>query len=271
MTVRNLAAVALVLAVGASAQAATIVLYDGSSGVMPDHVSWRWIYGSSPLEFPPTSESFASGVTTLDTSSGMDKRAGYFSEITEPIHLKNPNVPALDRTTGYRVRFNMQLDCETHVFTDRNGDCVSDRGGWSIIALSSDKKGVEIAFWESQAFAYDYVDVGGGVMAFVHAESTSGFDPTAGMTSYGLVIAGSSYTLSANGSAVLAGPLRDYSAEGHPYTIPSFLFLGDDTSSALSTTGLSYIAVDTAIPEPATLTLIGLGALAMLRRRRRPR
>lgn len=267
MKVRSLAALALVLGVAASAPAATITLYDGALGTMPD--SQGWIYGSDPFELPPTSESFASGVTTLDTSSDMDKSAGYLSEILTPIHLKNPNVPALDRTAGYRVRFNVQLDCETHVFTDRNGDGVSDRGGWSIIALSSDHLGIEIAFWESQAFAYDYVDVGAGVMAFVHAESTSGFDPTAGMTSYGLAIAGDSYWLTANGAAVLTGPLRDYSAEGHPYTIPSFLFLGDDTSSALSTTGLSYIAVDTAIPEPATLTLVALGALAVARRRRR--
>ncbi len=250
-----------------AADAATITLYDGSLGTMPD--AQGWIYGSNPLEFPPTSESFASGITTLDTSSSMAKQAGWFSEILTPIHLKNPNVPTLDRTAGYRVRFTMQLDCETHTFTDRDGDCVSDRGGFSVIALSSDSKGIEIAFWESQAFAYDYVDVGGGVMDFVHAEGTSGFDPTASMTPYGLVIVGNSYVLSANGTPVLTGPLRDYSAAGYIYPIPSFLFLGDDTTSALSTTRVSSIALDTTIPEPATLTLLGLGALALAWRRRR--
>ena len=258
MAGRTLAIIAVVLWVASSAGA--VVLYNGASGGTPDAQGWR--YATDPLFVASATSSESGGVTTLDTTPARDDKAGYFSEL--PILGQHPLMPALDRTAGYVVRFDLQIVSEGHNVKDLNSDSVDDRGGFSVIALSSDGQGVEIAFWTDEVWAYDYRDVGGN-FEFVHDEGSSGFDPSAAMTRYDLSVAGSVYTLEADGTEVLSGPLRDYSAEGWPYTTPSFLFFGDDTTSADSMTGLAFIEV---IPEPGTLLLLGVGAVAMMRRRR---
>ena len=85
------------------------------------------------------------------------------------------------------------------------GDGVDDRGGFSVIALSSDGLGVEIAFWADEAWAYDYRDVS-GTDQFVHDEGSTGFRPDAAMTSYELFVSGSTYTLKAGSTQILTGP-----------------------------------------------------------------
>jgi hypothetical protein len=52
------------------------------------------------------------------------------------------------------------------------------------------------------------------------------------------------YVLRANGTTILTGPIRDYTAfAGFPdvYETPNFLFLGDDTSSASAVAGIRQV------------------------------
>jgi hypothetical protein len=233
-------AAALGLAPGS---ALAVVLYDGSLGSLPG--SQGWLYLTDPLFGAGAVQSFNAGAAVLNTTPSMSDSAGYFSTL-------HPAMPRLDRNEGVRVRFDLKLDEETHAS--------SDRAGLSLIALSSDKSGIELGFWEDQVWAQSGP-------AFTHAEQ-AGLNTTSLLRSYELNLVGNDYSLLADGEPLLSGPLRDYSSHPHPvYSSTNFLFLGDDTGSASAQFRLASVEVitGTALPEPGTLALAALGvALAGL-------
>ena len=182
----------------------------------------------------------SAGGTSLQTLSPNTDRAGFFR-----------NYPQ-DRSTGYTLRFNVRID----------GDDVNvgnnDRAGFSVIALSSDLQGIELAFWDDRVFAQSANPL------FVHAEES--LVNTAVLREYSLTIQGSSYSLSWPGAITrLSGSLRNYSAHSNPvYSTPNFLFLGDNTTSAGADIWLGNIEFQT-IPEPGTMfILIALGLIAIV-------
>lgn len=208
------------------------VLYDGALGTTP--VDQGLPYASIPfVNYYAT----AGGITTLDTTPGDNDAiyAGFVTQSAEP----------LDRVAGYTLRFDVRVDSST--FTN------SSRAGFSVIALSSDKLGIELGFHADEIFAQ-------GGPAFVRAEEVA-FDTTAAITRYDLEVLGSVYTLKANGVTKLTGALRDYTpfvGTIDPYETPNFLFFGDDTTSARGKTQISYIA--TIVPEP----MVGASMMALL-------
>ena len=239
---RSVAAVCLVLCLCLARLSAAGVLYDGTLGTMP--ASQGWLYLTDPLGASAT-QSLDTGVTVLDTTPATSDSAGYFSTV-------HPGVGVLDRGAGYRVRFDVEIVSENHPSTNR--------AGFSVIALSSDMLGIELAFWEGEIWAQSGP-------AFTHAEGAA-FTTTA-MTEYDLIIVGSGYALLANGSPVLSGSLRDYSSHPNPvYSWTNFLFFGDNTSSADAEIRLALIEVGP-IPEPGSLAVLALGLAGMVRRRRR--
>ena len=156
-------------------------------------------------------------------------------------------MPTLDRTGGYTVEFDVKVDSESHAS--------NDRAGFSLIALSSDSKGIELGFWTDQVWAQSDNPL------FTHAEGAA-FDTTQGVVHYQLAVLGDSYELFAGSSLLLGGSLRDYSSFGKPYTYQSFLFLGDDTTSANAKIELARVAVlSSAVPEPGSIVLASLGGL----------
>ena len=112
------------------------------------------------------------------------------------------------------------------------------------------RQGIELGFWANEIWAQADSPL------FTHAEGVA-FDPTLAMTSYALAIQGTTYALSANGTPILSGSLRNYSSFGFPYNVPDFLFIGDDTGSANGSFELSRVEL---LPEPG---IVGFGALAM--------
>jgi hypothetical protein len=142
----------------------------------------------------------------------------------------------LDRAKGYTISFDAQVIAEAH-----NNN---NRAGFSVIAIGSDKKGIELGFWPNEVWAQaDGIEPPGSGL-FTHAEGAA-FDTTAGLTAYQLKVKGDTYTLSVGGAPILNGGVRDYSAFNgfpDPYETPNFLFLGDDTTSAAGTIRLSYVA-----------------------------
>jgi len=157
-------------------------------------------------------------------------------------------IPALDSTAGYALRFSVQVVAEYHADSDKDGDGLGDRAGFSVIVLSSDAKGIELGFWEDQIWAQEQgaAEPPAGTL-FTHAESAR-FDTTGRMIAYTLAVRGDQYELSSDGVAILRGRLRDYTAfEGpvNPYRTPNFIFLGDDTGSARAKIRLAYVAVTT--------------------------
>jgi hypothetical protein len=233
--------VAALLVVSFARASHAVELYSGPLGTAPEEQGWLTYGGVGGSVVRNT----AGGRTTFDTTSTNTIQAGY-SNYFGPAPL-NPNFPVLDRGPGFVVSLTMRLLDEAHANNNRSGV--------SLIALSSDLLGVEVAFWQNEIWVQSGAH-------FVHAEGVS-FDTTA-MTNYDLEIHGSTYALRANGSPILSGNLRNYSAFGPPYNLPNFMFLGDDTSSARGSFDFSRLAV---VPEPGALGAMGLGAVVVLRSR----
>ena len=218
-----------------SIEAKTLILYDAASGAIP----------SAPLmsfnDFPPGAAlpSYSDLATVMDTAtSGNDTYAGWIAS-----GATTPGFPILDRTAGFQVNFAIQLEKESHAN--------HDRAGFSIIILGEDGRGVELAFWQNEVWAQSDDNTGG---LFTHGEGIA-FATTTGLIDYQVTILNDTYTLTANTTPILTGPLRDYSKfEGFPdpYQTPNFLFLGDDTTSAQARVRLRLLSV--AGTEPITPT-----------------
>lgn len=112
----------------------------------------------------------------------------------------------------------------------------ADRAGFSVIVLSNDLRGIELAFWQDEVWAQADSPL------FTHAEGAA-FDSGAGRTHFRLEVRRDRYELRADGGLLLAGPLRDYSTFGSPYNIADFVFFGDDTSRGRTLAELARIEV----------------------------
>ncbi len=214
----------------------TYTLYDGALGGTPD--SQSFLYLNLPIGTATQSES--GGVTTLDTTIvNMGAYAGYFGDASMV-----PDMPVLDRTTGYTLTFTAQVETEAHAN--------NDRAGFSVIVLGNDNMGIEVAFWEDEIWVQDDDAVEPGDL-FTHAEGVV-YTTTAVLETYHLLVFSDTYTLTVGGSTILTGRLRDYtnfSGPIDPYETPNFIFLGDNTTSAEARIRLSFVSVSTAVSPPA--------------------
>jgi PEP-CTERM motif len=194
---------------------------------------------------PPTLESFSSG-STLYSTVGSDALQGGFARADK----------TLSRTAGFALGFSLKVESETH--TGANGP---NRAGVSVIAITSDLLGIELGFWSDRVWAQSGP-------TFTKAEEGL-FDTTVALANYNLQILGTSYQLWANGALIVSGPLRNYSSSGFLiYNTPNSMFFGDNTTSAQGSFRTSLVTLGAAAPEPATLGLLALGGLVLVRRRR---
>src|SRR5512141_382553 len=158
------------------------VLYDGAlnTGTLDRQ---GFLYLTYPLTNTQATQAFTSPVTMLDTTPQMSDYAGYFA---------NPTLyPSLDRVDGYQVLFTVQVMSETHISLDR--------AGFSLLVTSSDKRGIELGFWENEVWAQE----GGSINPFTHAESAP-FTRTTDLIAYRLTVMGERYMLAADGLTVLS-------------------------------------------------------------------
>ena len=236
-----------------------VILYDSSvAGQTPDNQNLYYLALFPPID---ATTSWAANLTMLDTRTDISESAGYYNYDT--LLAQPQKVPlSLDRTgDGYTLRFFAQVIAENHSLS-------SNRAGFSVIVLSDDMQGIELGFWDDSIWAQDDTPT-----AFIRDESTS-FDTTSSLVQYDLAIQNTGYTLYANGAPQLSGLLRNYAAyvpndlAHHVYHQPDFVFLGDNTSSASAELLLGDVVVlDAAVPEPATMLLLGAAGVMMLRRR----
>lgn len=272
-----------------SAQAqTTTVLYDGSSDKKPNESPWNWLFFAPGVTVTAPG---GSGATTFDSTSSASYKGGYTLTTST----------ALDRLAGYTLRFDVRVTQEDHspASADKNSDGLADRAGFSLIVISSDKKGLELGFWQNEIWPQSddplFIHDPDAERAFF--DTTAGGAGQSGLLRFDLQVLGSSYdlfTVAANGGAnpILSGSLRDYTAapisfpNPNPYIVPNLLFFGDDTTSASAAFKMSYVSLRSglivnpapgsvgivAVPEPACLTFLAslstLGAISLLCRRR---
>jgi hypothetical protein len=226
-----------------SIRAAEIVLYDSSTNQPPNSPAWNWTVSEDggTLLTPSASviRTTAGGLTTLDTINPASDRAGYGRLLAPAVNL--------DRAAGYTLRFEVQVLGEVHTS--------NDRAGFSILHTASDGRGLELGFWMDRVWAQSDSPL------FTHGEEQP-LDATDRQL-YTLTVLNNTYSLSSPGMATLSGPLRDYSSFGLPYTLPNFLFLGDNTTSGEAATRIAFISVDV-VPEPAAILFALIAVLGCI-------
>jgi hypothetical protein len=205
----------MLIAQSNSGTSSAVVLYDASIGTDPDQQGW--IFLSSAFDDSEAVRYTREGVHVFDTMANLSESAGYFGN-------EHPGISALNRQVGFSVRFELKIIKEQHQS--------NHRGGFSIIVLSDDLFGVEIVFWEEKVWVYN---------TSFEMDEHIGFSTTERIISYSIEVLKNQYVIYADGTEILAGPLRNYSAAGIPYNIPDFIFFGDDTSSAGAKVHLSEI------------------------------
>lgn len=207
--------------------AATKALYDGALGGTPSTQGMLF-------QGLGATQSASGGLTTLDSSFANLAQAGYTPSIGNQV--------TLDRAQGYTLRFRIALVSEAHAGSDRNADGIDDRAGFSVILISSDLHGIELGFWPDRVWAQADEQDGVGLL-FTQSEFAA-LD-TSLLRDYQLTVRGDTYQLTSGTTSILSGRLRDYSSFGTPYNQPSFIFLGDDTTSARAIVQIGLVGVST--------------------------
>ncbi len=226
-----------------------VLLFDALLGGTPRDQGWPFF--ADPLGSHSVTQVAGPQFTTLDSRSPMTDRGGYFSRDPVLGIFVHPNMPVTDRFAGYSVRLDLRIEAESHATGaagDDNGDGLADRAGFSLISISQDLRGIEVAWWQDSVWAQDD-DTLNPANLFTQAENAP-FDTVTASVSYRLEVLGDRYRLMAGPGIVnlLTGRLRDYTnfmGSLDPYQSPSFLFFGDNTTRGEAAAEISRISIDT--------------------------
>ncbi|MEG5137206.1 MULTISPECIES: choice-of-anchor Y domain-containing protein [unclassified Microcoleus] len=217
-------------------------LYNGLLGNTPSSQNWLSLTNLNPAS--PTvlaSEIFSGNGANLNSTDANSIYAGY------TVNPLNSSFTTLDRNSGFSLSFDLQIISESR--TNQN------RAGFSIVAVTSDRKAIEIGFQQLSATSGNIFAQGDNITPnpggqtnglFVAAENVAYNTNLA--TNYTLKILGDNYFISDSNNVILTGPLRDYAAFTgaiDPYETPNFLFLGDDTTSAQANINLTRVSLQT--------------------------
>lgn len=244
-----LSAFGMLPGMSSSTHAETDILYVPQGAATPADQGFGFIV-NPPFGAQTTLVGSPTGAT-LTTTAATSESAGFFTHNPFSGAVIHPGSRSLDRATGFGVRFDLAVTAESHV--------TMNRAGFSVIVITSDRRGIEIGFWTDEIWAYDD-DRDGAAKLFTHAEGVAqSAVAVAAVRRHDLVVLGDRYVLSVDGARVLGGRLRDYTAfngpvfpifgELDPYEVPNLLFFGDDTSSASSRSILGAVSVHRLAPE----------------------
>lgn len=237
----------LALLLTAALPASAISLYDPALGSLPAAQGWSTLgTGAS------ASQTLVGGLLQVDTSGDGVSAFGSGRSTPQP----------LDTLGGFRLQFSLQVLAEQH--------SSDNRAGFSLLLQGANQtQALELGFWQDSVWALTY-QTGGVDSGFLRGETVS-LDTTAALRQYTLTVQQGSFSLQADGMAVLAGALSDYPTLGLstlPYGFSSYLFLGDNSSRGQSLVQLGAVSL-LPVPEPAAFALwaAGLGLLGWRVRR----
>lgn len=277
----RIALLATALAAATAAHATVLPLYTAALGTSP--IAQGWLNGLS-TGGTVSSSTDGTRVDTLGSNAFYSGYANYNYGVSFvppdifPTTPFNPAFPTLDRTAGFALEFTVRVDQQVN-----DGANGPDRAGFSVTLLSSDLFGIELAFARSATASASAIFAQSSDPLFTAAESTSspgqnplGLDVDAllgASTTYRLTILGGSFSLTTGTSSLLTGSVRTYAASTGfgtaAYDTPSFVFLGDNTSSARADFLLGDVSL-VPVPEPSTYAaVLGAGVLALALARRR--
>ncbi len=218
-----------------SSQAQSAMLYDSSLGTTPSAQGWFSLNTGGSF-------GMSSGAYTMDTSSNELFQAGN----------SRTGLP-LNTMTGFSLNLDLRIDTENH--SDPN------RAGFSFITIGQDPtQAIEVAFWEDRVWVYDYV--AGDFVKGVEYE----IDTTV-RRDYRLEVANHQFELFVDNNLGISGSMVNYSPFGPPYSVPSTLIFGDDTTSGSSSVEI-YSIQTVPIPPALLLFAAGFGLLQVTARRK---
>ena len=221
---------------------ATTTLYDPALGSLPSAQGWLPLVAGAAA-----SQGLVGGGYALDTTGAGVLMWG--NSRSSPL--------ALDTQTGFDLSFSLQLLSESHTSPNR--------AGYSLVMVGAQaNQALELDFWADHIWAQQYD--ASQPDRFVHDIGVA-FDASAALTPFTLAVRQQQFTLSAGGTALLSGALRDYTPVGLPYTVPNFLFLGDNSARGSAISHLGVVSLSP-VPEPAVACLLALGLAGLALRRR---
>jgi len=198
--------------------------------------------GTAVSPFTGTGQTIVTGQgVKVDTAANSAEYSGY-SNYT----YFNPAIfqsSTLNQATGYTITFTVSLDPSTLVDISTTA---APRAAFSVIAVSSDKKGIEIGFRPTAIFSQS-------ASFGIEAETSLAIN-TSITRDYKLTVFNNTYSLASGGTSIINGNLQTYSFDQtasnpplpfNPYTTSSFLFFGDDTGKASGTFTLGNVTLDT--------------------------
>ena len=244
-----------------------VTLYDASLGTLPSEQSWVSFSNPGGITYQGT-------MTRMTTTPNYGDVGVVSTELTFGGLARHPLMPVLNIADGFEVSFSLQILSESHNMSrDDNNDGLLDRAGFSVLILSTDLRGIEIAFFIDKIWAYEDDKTNAGDK-FTQAENAV-FDTTK-FVRYKLVGSEGGYSLFADGVNILSGHWRTYHPSGvdpfkNPYDNPSSLFFADNTQSAASDILLGDISVEIGpfpaphlVPIPISMLVILNGALLII-------
>lgn len=215
---------------------------------------------SSGSKFAPgtVNQTSVSGGVQVETSSQLSNNYTVYSGYSNYIPANsipptfnnaasyvNPtfNANILNQTTGYTLTFTVSLDSTESNISNLTS---APRAVFSVTAINSDNTGIELGFLPTSIFAHS-------ASFGIPAEITTALDTSVAAT-YTLTVFNNNYSLSAGATQLISGNLQSYVFNNttsnpplpfNPYTTPSFIFFGDNTSEASGKFTLGSVNLDT--------------------------
>lgn len=236
-----------------TATPATTTLFNGAG--LPISQGWLSLGQlplQSPFNIPPYFSNTVSAASETPGASGVtlntqifpapNANKGYVGYSNNSVDLAtqtpvliNSAFAILNRADGFTLSFQLALPTETSA---------ANRAGFSLMLISNDTAGIELGFKGTEIFAQ--------ASSFGAAESVAPGFSLSGLVNYAIAIKDNGYQLFANNSLILSGALRNYNFDPttsqprlpfNPYTLPNFLFLGDNTDQGHATITLGAVTI----------------------------